>query len=185
MAANFTYWTKRMLAQNAGTRLAAYPAEAASGISPGIRGLPQLANSELLARGLEASKNYLPVMELIALGDLPRSERRRTALFIPQSEPAYWTILKRPGACSFASHVAPALAAMTMVDGMPPYGCPLSKYYGLGFYPARAREQMAADTVPATLCRRIAPYGMLRVMTLHFDQTGRATQRVDECRTAE
>ena len=184
-AANFTYWTKRMLAANAGTRLAAYPPEAAAGIPPGIRGLPRLTDPALLARGLEASKNYLPVMELEALASLPKEERSRTALFIPQSEPAYWTILRRPGACSFAAHVAPAIAGMVMVDGMPPFGCELSKYYGLALYTRRTREQIAADTLPSALCRRIARDGLSRVMTLHFDQTGRATRRVDECRSAE
>jgi hypothetical protein len=184
MGANSVYWTKRMLAANAALRQELYPDSVAARIPPGIRGLPRLNDAAYLQQGLEASPNYLPTVELLALSEIPATERRRTALFIPQSERAYWDMLKRPGACSFAGHVAPALTGMTMIDGMPAYGCALSPYYGLGFHVKRSREQSAADTLPATLCARSAPSGVSRVMTLHFDQTGRARKRVDECQRA-
>lgn len=182
--ANSVYWTKRMAAANAATRLDAYPPALAAGIPPGIRGLPRLRDGALLQAGLESKPSYLPVLELQSLALLPRRERRRTAVFIPQSESTYWDLLKRPGACSFAGHVAPALTGMTMVDGMPPFGCSLSRYYGLGLHQKRSRDQIAIDTLPASLCGRARPYGLSRIMTVHFDPAGRAVTRVDECRIA-
>lgn len=184
LLANSVYWTKRMAAANAGTRLDAYPPALAAEIPPGIRGLPRLRDGRLLQAGLESRPNYLPVLELQSLALLPRSERRRTAVFVPQSERTYWDLLKRPGACSFSGHVVPALTGMTMVDGMPPFGCGLSKYYGLGLHDKRSRDQIARDTLPATLCDRVRPYDLSRIMTIHFEPTGRAVTRVDECRIA-
>ena len=116
---------------------------------------------------------------------LPRGEKERTALFIPQTETRYWTLLQRPGACSFSGHVAPTITGIAAIDGMPPYGCTLSRYYGLGLFAARSRPQLPADTLPAALCARAARSGLSRVMTVHFDSTGRATRRVDECQSAE
>ncbi len=106
------------------------------------------------------------------------------ALFIPQTETKYWTLLQRPGACSFSAHIAPTITGIAMVDGMPPFGCELSRYYGLGLFQKRLRPQVPADTVPRTLCSRAMRSGLSRVMTVHFDSTGRARKRVDECRTA-
>ncbi|MGI9043032.1 MAG: hypothetical protein ACR2GK_02775 [Gemmatimonadaceae bacterium] len=162
MGANFVHWTKRMLAANAATR---------EGVAA--------------AGGIEGTRNHLILTELQRLAQLPRTERRRTALFIPQSETRYWALLARDGACSFSGHVAPTLAGMAMVDGMPPHGCTLSRYYGLGLFEPRAHQQVPADTLPAALCERAARYGLSRVMTAHFDSTGRATTRVDECQTAQ
>jgi hypothetical protein len=185
MGSNSVFWTKRMLAANAALRYEIYPDSLSAKIPPGIRGLPRLRDERVLQAGLEQSPNFLPAAGLMELAARPRAERARTALFIPQSERRYWEMLKRPGACSFASHVAPALASMMMIDGMPAYGCELSKYYGLGFHRKRDREQVAADTLPSTLCRKARPWGITRVVTVHFDESGRAKPRVDECQRAQ
>jgi hypothetical protein len=161
MGSNFVYWTQRMKAMNM-TTLAAVDA----------------------AGGIEKTKNHVLLSELRSLAAIPRIERSRTALFIPQTETKYWKLLERPGACSFSGHVAPTLTGIAMVDGMPPFGCPLSRYYGLGLFEKRARPQAPGDTLPQTLCARASRSGLTRVMTVHFDSTGRATRRVDECRAA-
>jgi hypothetical protein len=162
MAGNFIHWTKRMLMANAATR-------------QGIEA----------SGGIEGTRNHLILAELQRFSELPREERRRTALFIPQSETRYWALLARDGACSFSGHVAPTLTGIAMVDGMPPFGCALSRYYGLGLFEPRARPQLPSDTLPAALCRRATGHGLTRVMTAHFDSTGRATTRIDECHTAQ
>ena len=161
MASNFVHWTKRMAAQNRAVKVAV--AEAG---------------------GIDGTKNQRVLTELTALRELPLEERRQTGLFIPQNESRYWTVLARPGACSFSGHIAPTLTGITMIDGMPPVGCTLSPYYGLSLFEPRSRPQMPADTVPAALCRRATRWGLTRVLTLHFDSTGRALRRVDECRNA-
>lgn len=160
--ANSVYWSRRMIDANRSTR-----------------------DAIARAGGIGATQNHLLVSELESLAALPREERRKTALFIPQGEEKYWNLLKRPGACSFAGHVAPTLTGIAMVDGMPAYGCSLSRYYGLGLFEARSGPQVPADTLPVRLCQRAARYGLTRVLTVHFDSTGRATRRVDECRFAQ
>jgi hypothetical protein len=161
MASNFVHWTRQMGAQNRAVKVAI--AEAG---------------------GIDRTRNQTLLTELVSLRELPLEERRRTGLFIPQTESGYWTLLARPGACSFSGHIAPTLTGMAMIDGMPPSGCTLSPYYGLSLFEPRSRQQMPADTVPAALCRRATRWGLTRVMTVHFDSTGRALRRVDECRNA-
>jgi hypothetical protein len=161
MAMNFVHWTRRMLAMNAATMQAVHD-----------------------AGGVERTKNYFVLSELQDIGRMPRSEKERTALFIPQAETEYWDLLERPGACSFSGHIAPAITGVAAVDGMPPHGCELSRYYGLGLFEKRTRPQMPQDTLPEVLCQRAARAGLVRVLTVHFDSTGRAAKRVDECRIA-
>lgn len=161
MASNFVYWTQRMRAMNIATHTAVES-----------------------AGGIQRTKNHVLLSELKALAAIPRIERSRMALFIPQTERKYWKLLERPGACSFSGHVAPTLTGIAMVDGMPPFGCQLSRYYGLGLFEKRSRPQVPADTLPQALCARALRSGLTRVMTVHFDSTGRATRRLDECHAA-
>ena len=175
MARNTVYWTKRFAQANSATRTSLYPASLVSSIPAGIHGLPYLANGETLREGLDASRNFRVVDQLRRLSSMSLAERRRTALFIPQSERRYWDVLTRPGACSFSSFVAPALSTMAMIDGMPPYGCELSPFYGLGQYTTRRRPQTEADTAAENVCRKARASGFQQVMLLHFDSTGAMT----------
>ena len=179
MARNTAYWPKRFAQENSATRASLYPASLASSIPAGVHGLPYLANSDTLREGLLTSRNFRVVDQLRRLSSMSLAERRRTALFIPQSELRYWDVLTRPGACSFSSFVAPALSAMAMIDGMPPFGCKLSPFYGLGQYAPRRRPQTEADA--RNLCRIARASGLKQVMTLHFDSAGDMTTRLDDC----
>ena len=181
-ASNSTHWARRMVAANIETRREII---AGASMSSGARGVRRLSSAQAIADGLDRSKNHAVLAELQSIATLPRAERAKTALFIPQTETKYWSLLARPGACSFSGHLAPALTGMAMVDGMPAFGCTLSRYYGLGLFTPRAQPQQPADTLPATLCRRVSRYGIDRVMTLHFDSAGRASRRVDECQRAQ
>ena len=181
MAMNATFWMRQMLRANAATRNALYPAGARITSGSTIRDLPSLGDATLLRAGLQSARNQNALSELRRLADLPRADRRRTALFIPQNESAYWGILARPGACTFAGHVAPALAAMAMIDGMPAVGCKLSRYYGLSGYAPRLRPQTLQDMMPSVLCAKARRYGLDRVLTLRFDVKGRSTRESTEC----
>ena len=150
---------------------------------PGIRSLPRLTDSTKLAAGLESAVNYNTIHGLAGLARLPLRDKQRTAVFVAQSEEKYWTLLKRPGACSFSGFVVPAVTGMSMVDGMPPFGCRLSPYYGLSLYPARHSPQSEADTMPATVCARAAKLGFQRVIRLHFDEYGRMSSTTSQCVT--
>ncbi len=181
MAANSVYWTKRFLQANAATRMSLYPASAATSIPAGIHGLSRLASAQTLRAGLQSSRNYRVLEGLKGLSSMPRSERRRTALFIPQSEKRYWEILQRPGACSFSSFVAPSLSTMAMIDGMPPFGCTLSQFYGLKQYTPRTRLQTGADASVQNVCSKATATAFDRVMFLHFDSTGLMSKTVADC----
>jgi hypothetical protein len=181
MISNSVVWPIRMVRANAETRHALYPPSVAAGIPMGIHGLPRLADHALLDEGLRRAPNFIVADALRRLSAMPDSARRRTALFIPQDQAAYWKSLTREGACTFQSFVAPALASLAMIDGMPPYRCVLSRYYGIGSFAPRTRPQLPEESKPATLCRRAATWGMDRVIVLTFDDSHAANATTIEC----
>lgn len=177
---NAAHWTLEMLRANAQLRAqlyadAGYPADAR------LRALPHLLDARTLSRGLHRSINYNVLNGLLAASRTPMLQKTSTAVFVPQSDSAYWGALKRPGACSFSSFLVPAITGMSMIDGMPPYGCKLSKYYGLSLYQPRTRLQTTADMEPSALCIRAGKRGFSRVLTLRFDAEGHAAPHLIEC----
>lgn len=185
MLANGVAWPITMLRANAQTRHALYPAEARAVTPLGLHGLFRLHDKAKLDEGLRRSPNFAVAEALRGLSRIPLSVRRHTALFIPQSQTAFWDSLKRPGACTFHSLLAPALSALAMVDGAPSFGCKVSRYYGFGQFPHRTHPQTVADTQPDALCRRATAAGMDRLIVLTFDGTGRAISTVLQCRTRQ
>ena len=177
---NAAYWPLRMVRANVETRRTLYPARLASAIPAGVHGFRYLRDPSLLAMGLRASSRYPVVAFLTGISRAPIDERRRTALFIPQDDERYWTILSRPGACSFQSLVAPALSEHVMLDGMPAFGCPVSRYYGMGSYPPRKRAQLSTDTTDIVLCARATRWGLDRVLLVRFTD-GPARSRLVRC----
>jgi hypothetical protein len=181
MIANGMVWPLAMIRANAETRHALYPASLRARIPLGLHGIRQLTDPELLKRGLETSPNFTVARGLQQLALLPLDVRGKTALFIPQTDSAYWTSLSRKGACTYQSFVAPALASIEMVDGMPAYGCHLSRYYGLGQYRPRTQPQTDADRQPAALCRKAMQSGMSRVIVASFNRATGTTTTSIEC----
>lgn len=182
MASNATRWAAQMIRENTKTRQLVFAASGiagAVGVAGGSEALPHLANAAALQPSLRRTRNFAVLDQLRSLNDLPISDRRRTALFIAQSDTAYWSILSRQGACTFAPFVAPALAGMAMVDGMPAADCELSRYYGLGSYAPRTRLQTADDASPARLCAKARHSGLDRVMILSFVTARMAVARID------
>lgn len=181
MISNSIIWPITMGRANGETRRALYPASLRASLPSGLHGLVRLNDRAKLAEGLRRSPNFAVAERLKGLSTMPASVRRHTALFIPQSQGAFWHSLSRPGACTFQPLLATALSSVAMVDGMPPYGCTLSRYYGLGSFPPRTRPQTANDATPGVLCRRAAAAGMDRVLVLAFDSTSRATTTTVQC----
>lgn len=178
---NSFVWPIAMIRYNTDTRHALYPQSIASTIPLGVHGFTRLRDHAVLEAGLRASPNYAVATGLRRLSLLPDSVRSHAALFIPQDQRQYWASLTRKGACTFQPFVAPALASMAMIDGMPAYGCALSRYYGLGSYAPRTRPQLTDDTKKETLCRRAAPWGIDRVIVLTFDDSHAANPTTFEC----
>ena len=183
LISNSLVWPIRMARANAETRHKLYPASVAAVTPPGLRGLPRLTDHAFLAAGLSGSRNFAVADALKRQSAMADSMRRRTALFIPQDQSPYWTSLTRPGACAFQPFVATALASLAMIDGMPPLGCALVPYYGIGSFAPRTRAQVAEDSSPATLCRRAATWAIDRVIVLRFEDS-RAVGTPIECPSA-
>ncbi len=181
MVSNSLVWPITMARANGETRHALYPATIAATIPSGLHGLVRLHDRPTLAEGLRRSPNFLVAETLRELSAMPASVRRHTALFIPQDQAVFWHSLTRPGACTFQPLLATALSSIAMVDGMPPFGCTLSRYYGLGSFKPRTRPQTVADAEPVVLCRRAASAGFDRVLVLTFDGTSRATTTAVQC----
>jgi hypothetical protein len=183
MARNSVFWTVRMLKANVELRYSLYPEEERASIVPGVRALPGLTDPAKLRAGLERSGNYNAVQGLLSLARTPMGIKRRTAVFVPQSETKYWTILKRENACGFGGFVVPSLTGMSMIDGMPAADCKLSPYYGLSLFEKRTRDQRPDDITPAALCSRASRLGFSEVLELHFDAAGRMTTVPLQCAT--
>jgi hypothetical protein len=181
LVGNALVWPIRMARANVETRRALYPSEVAATIPPGLHGFLHVRDPATLQAALRASNRARVAEGLRRLATLPEAERRRTALFIPQSETAYWEILARPGACTFTPLVAPALASMAMIDGMPPFGCVVSRYYGLGSFQPRTRSQNASDLWPSTLCTKARRWRLDKVLFLQFDPAGRLRVHAIDC----
>ncbi|HUQ20259.1 MAG TPA: hypothetical protein VM099_11655 [Gemmatimonadaceae bacterium] len=181
IGSNALVWPLTMARANAETRYALYPAPQRAKIPTGLHGLPYLHDENILATGLQISRNFVVGHALRNIAATPAALRRHTALFIPQDQSPYWQSLTRPGACTFAAFVAPAMGDIAMIDGMPAYGCTLSHYYGLGSFAPRSRQQVAADLEPPNICRRANDAGFDRVLVLTFPNA-RADLRPIECR---
>lgn len=181
MAANSIVWPLQMARANADTRRALYPKALAANIPSGIRGLMRLHDRDLIGNALRGSPNYAVAEVLRSMSRMPDSIRRHTALFIPQDQGAFWHSLTRPGACSFQPLLATALAGLVMIDGMPAYGCAVSRYYGFGSFTARARPQTIGDAAAVSLCSRAGSAGLARVLVLTFDEIGRAKTTSIQC----
>lgn len=184
MLSNAVVWPITMVRMNAQTRHALYPPSVAAGIPEGIHGLPRLADPAILDEGLRRSRNFVVADALRRLSTMPDSARRRTALFVAQDQAEYWKSLPGDRECSFDSFLAPAIASLAMIDGAPPYGCRISRYYGFGSFAPRTRPQLPEDSSPATLCRRATPLGMDRVIVLTFDNSGAAMETTIACPSA-
>jgi hypothetical protein len=179
---NSVHWTSQMLKANAELRATLYT-QAGVSTQGSLRALPRLADKRILSHGLLESPSYNAVVGLMKVGFAPMSEKRKTLVFVPQSDSVYWHILKRPNACGFSSFVVPSLTGMAMVDGMPPYGCKLSPYYGLSLFAHRTRPQAPQDSDSRVLCVRARKLGFTQVLSLHFSDMGDITSEMTQCAT--
>jgi hypothetical protein len=136
----------------------------------------------VLAAGLHRSSDYKLISALRSLDAEPRSLKRRTLLFIPQSDSAFWNIFARePDRCSFAPLVAPATSGLALLDGMPPASCDLTDQYGMPTYTRRTTRQTPADVTPAALCSKAERKGFRRVVVLQQAADGSYFTPAIEC----
>ncbi|MEP6508194.1 MAG: hypothetical protein ABJC63_08205 [Gemmatimonadales bacterium] len=144
-------------------------------------GAAHVHDPQVLAAGLQKAPDYEMISALRALDAEPRELKRKTLLFVPQSDSSFWNIFGEPLRCSFAPMVGPATSGLALLDGMPPTSCNRSDQYGLTAYPRRTKPQTPEDVTPAALCTKARRKGFKRVIVLEPTGNGRYTTPAIDC----
>jgi hypothetical protein len=142
-----------------------------------------LANPNALSEGLRRSPEYSLITSLRALDNMSPALKRKTAVFIPQSDSVFWHTWREPERCSYVPFLVPAVSGLALVDGMAPVDCDLTVQYGMSKYQRRATPQTSADVTPLALCVRANAKGFSRLIELSHTDSTHVTQRVIECPT--
>jgi len=162
--------------QNVGLREQFY---SYAGVS--VEGPVRVRDPHVLAAGLQKAPDYGMISALRALDAEPRELKRKTLLFVPQSDSAFWHVFSEPERCSFAPLVGPATSGLALLDGMPPASCDRTDQYGLTAYARRTRPQTADDVTPASICAKAKAKGFRRVIVLEPAGDGRYVTPAIDC----
>ncbi len=127
-----------------------------------------------LSRGLRKTDFYSIETALRRIGSLPVSVRKKSALFIPQSYDRYWKIFDADQRCTFVPFIAPAIAGVVVIDGMPPRSCGVTDQYNFASYQARARDQRPEDFTSEALCTKAKAMDVSQVFIMSPDASGNA-----------
>lgn len=121
-----------------------------------------------LRRSLAAEPStYEPIVTALRdIARLPDQQRKRSLLFIPQSTTQYWSMFKADNRCGFTPLVAPAIASVAMLDGMPAPDCDVTDQYNMTLYSKRVRPQDAGDRADLSICAKARAKGFDRVIVL-------------------
>ena len=110
---------------------------------------------------------YKPiVMALREISRLPKEQRRRSLLFIPHSSTQYWSMFAADDRCGFTPLVAPAIASVALLDGMPGPTCEVTDQYNMSIYEKRTRPQTNFDRSDRQVCAKARSRGFDRVIVL-------------------
>jgi len=145
-----------------------------------VAGAKQLAG-ELLPYYAKAGENLgkaqnAKLMDTLhKLADLPLSEKRKTAVFIPQSNKLYWNAYP---SCEAVPLIVPAITGMAMIDGMPPADCRIIYTNHYAVYQLRKGEQALRAADRAGLCPYAGAKGFLAVIVLGADDADLAVNRI-------
>ncbi|HEX6576024.1 MAG TPA: hypothetical protein VF042_13740 [Gemmatimonadaceae bacterium] len=110
---------------------------------------------------------YYPIVTALRdISRLPESERKQSLLFIPQSNRQYWSMFTADGRCTYTPLIAPGIASVAMLDGMPSAGCEVTDQYNMTMYQARKRPQLPEDMSSERLCEKARAKGFKEVIVL-------------------
>ena len=113
------------------------------------------------------TRTYQPIVTALRdIARLPDEQRRKSLLFIPQSSRQYWSMFTADDRCTFTPLIAPAIASVAMLDGMPPPECEVTDQYNMTAYSARQRPQSTFDQSDQSLCAKAQAKGFDRVIVL-------------------
>jgi hypothetical protein len=84
------------------------------------------------------------------------------------------------GRCTFTPLIAPAIASVAMLDGMPSFGCKVTDQYNMTSYKPRTTPQEPSDVTTEALCAKTRARGFREVMVLtEMDQGVPDLRRID------
>jgi hypothetical protein len=125
---------------------------------------------------------YLPIVTALReISELPEAERRQSLLFIPQTSTQFWSMFTADGRCTFTPLIAPGIASVAMLDGMPSPGCQVTDQYNMTVYEARTRPQTAADITDTALCARAREKSFRKVIVLDAPEGKIPRRRLIDC----
>lgn len=132
-------------------------------------------------QNLEKNPRYKIVQVLKDLRALPPEERKKTLIFIPQSNRAYWDLMP---VCAAVPFIAPAITGMALIDGLPSADCPvrsdtLINQYAV--YRLKSHEDRPLDPDEAGLCNRVLSEGFDRLITVDADSGNASSVRHVAC----
>lgn len=129
----------------------------------------RVLRTNLTTRSAIASgkSTYSPIVTALRdIARLPESQRKQSLLFIPQTSSQYWSMFTADGRCTFTPLIAPGIASVAMLDGMPAPDCPITDQYNMTAYTKRTRAQSVADVTDQSLCRKARSRGFHNVIVL-------------------
>ena len=135
-----------------------------------------------LRRDLAQGSAYKPIVTALRdIARLPHAERRRSLLFIPQTNVQYWSMFTADGRCTFTPLIAPGIASVAMLDGMPSYGCKLTDQYNMTSYTPRTSPQGPQDVSDEVLCAKARAKGFAEVIVLEARGVNAPDRRRIDC----
>jgi hypothetical protein len=124
-----------------------------------------------LSQLIKNNPNYLSTPEgkilqlLHKVGkEMPLSEKKKTLVFIPQSNTVFWRA--KLDECDAIPFLVPAITGMAMLDGFPPIGCK-PKGYGYDIYEnfgVRTKKQI--NTKNTILCSKALDKGFSQILRI-------------------
>lgn len=136
-----------------------------------------------LRRDLAAGPSaYEPIVTALRdIARLPDEQRKRSLLFIPQSSTQYWSMFAADNRCGFTPMIAPAIASVAMLDGMPAPDCDVTDQYNMTLYARRGRPQTTFDITDASLCAKAQARGFDRLIVLEAPDGATPRRRRVDC----
>jgi len=96
--------------------------------------------------------------------DMPLSEKKKTLVFIPQSNTDFWNIkMKR---CYGVPFLVPAITGMAMLDGLPPTHCKAMNYGYSSYENFGVRTKKQTNTKNKALCSNALDKGFSQILRI-------------------
>ncbi len=141
--------------------------------------LAPLKDRDLADSVLRSSPRYAVVKTLNAIAEMPRSVRQRSILFVQPDVASFWNILPK-AECIYSPLLAPSVAAVPMLDGIPPR-CKFQSYVLGREYVPLPDWPIPANAADEFVCARARSRGFRRVIRIAPAPNGQVVSRSFSC----